>query len=136
MSPFVGWKSDYDSGFEHIDSAHKAILYQCGALVAAAQGDAAVFQHTLETLFSMVLEHFHDEERLLGQLVGHIHAEQHREDHKMITHFLTDAEAFEASRSATSESRLRFARMIEDWILREITYGDSLALDAARQSAF
>jgi hemerythrin-like metal-binding protein len=135
MPPSADWKSDYASGFDHIDAAHKAILLQCGVLVVAAQEEAAAFQHALETLFSLVLDHFHDEERLLGHLVGDIHARQHQEDHKIITRFLADAEAYEASRCATAESRLRFARMIEAWILREIASTDSLALDAARRSA-
>lgn len=134
MAPSAGWKPDYESGFEHIDAAHKAILLQCGALVEAAQGEADAFLRALETLFSMVLEHFHDEERLLGYMVGNIHAQQHQQDHKIITRFLADAEAYEASRCATEESRMRFARMIEAWILQEISSTDALALGAARQS--
>jgi hemerythrin-like metal-binding protein len=134
MSSDLRWKDDYVSGFDIIDHAHKALLLQCGEMVAAAEDSAEAFHEALGHLFCMVIEHFHDEERLLGRIVGLTHAEQHREEHKMILRLLADGEAFEASRCTTVDSRTRLARMIEAWIIREISVGDQFVLGSLRKS--
>lgn len=123
----IDWKESYDIGVERIDCQHRQLLAKLNEFFEACanqQGRDNILQ-TLQFLKAYTLEHFKDEEELMGD-IRFPELDEHRKLHGEFVQTVLDLEASIQEKGVSVLSTIKLNRTMTDWLVTHIQKCDML----------